>query len=429
MSTPTFRSLLLPHADPNGDLAQMISDDNLATVVDDVFDEDGFLPDVSRFVDLTQHEIQALKTTYNLADAHTHQSQSRAQRKIVNSLPQLWYESEENQQAHAEERFLDAFFRLHKQPTAAAMSKTLLSYSASVSTMVAAMYLQQRDMSVSLVTPCFDNLVDLLKHMGVALRAFPEESLHEVGTLYDSMTETVATDAIYVVDPNNPTGFTLLKDGKDGFAELIRFCKDTGKLLIMDFCFASFVLCSDDLDRVDIYRMLEESGVSYLAIEDTGKTWPVQDAKAAMLTASEDIREDIYNIHTAVLLNVSPFVLKFLTRYVEDSIEDGFASVSDVIRENRATARTALAGTMLEYQAPVVDTSVAWFRISDPDTTASDLQAHLFEHEIYLLPGTFFHWDEPERGEEFVRIALARKPDEFAAAMTAMREVLCRDDD
>ena len=45
---------------------------------------------------------------------------------------------------------------------------------------------------------------------------------------------------------------------------------------------------------------------------------------------------------------------------------------------------------------------------SDPDTTASDLQARLFEHEIYLLPGTFFHWDEPARGEEFVRIASGR---------------------
>jgi aspartate/methionine/tyrosine aminotransferase len=402
----------------------MISDDNLAAIVDDVFTEDPFLPDVSQFVDLTQHEIQALKTTYNLADAHTHQRQSRAQREIVANLPQVWYESENGLQSEAEERFLDAFFRLHKQPTAAAMSKTMLSYSASVSTMVAAMYLKQRNMSVSLVTPCFDNLVDLLKHMGVPLDAFPEESLHEVGTLYQKLSETVGTDAIYVVDPNNPTGFTLLKDGKDGFAELIRFCKDTGKLLIMDFCFASFVLCSDGLDRVDIYRMLEDSGVSYLALEDTGKTWPVQDAKAAMLTASEDIREQIYNIHTAVLLNVSPFVLNMLTQYVEDSIEDGFASVRDVISENRRTAREALTGTMLEYLEPVVETSVAWFHIANPNITATDLQAFLFAHEIYVLPGTFFYWDEPERGERYVRVALARRPEEFGDAMAAMREVL-----
>ena len=34
-------------------------------------------------VDITQHEIAALKTKYNLADAHTHQSQSGAQIQII----------------------------------------------------------------------------------------------------------------------------------------------------------------------------------------------------------------------------------------------------------------------------------------------------------------------------------------------------------
>lgn len=381
------------------------------------------VPDIKEFVDLTQHEIEALRTRYNLADAHTHQRQSESQQKIVANLPDLWYEAENRLQADLEKQFLNAFFRLHKQPTAAAMSKTLLSYSASISTMVAAMYLHQRGMSVSLVSPCFDNLVDLLKHMRVDLRSFPEESLHDVDRIYERLS-AVTTDAIYLVDPNNPTGFTLLKDGKRGFAEVIRFCKDTGKILIMDFCFASFVLCSDGLDRIDIYRMLEESGVTYLAIEDTGKTWPVQDAKCAMLTASEDIRQDIYNIHTAVLLNVSPFVLNFLTHYVEDSIDDKFASVADLIKKNRAVARKMLADTVLEHIEPVVETSVAWFRITQPDLTATQLQEQLFSNEIYVLPGTFFYWDNPDRGERYIRIALARRPEEFADAMAAMRKVL-----
>ncbi|MBP2329643.1 aspartate/methionine/tyrosine aminotransferase [Kibdelosporangium banguiense] len=394
---------------------------------DDVIAEgESAVPDVSKFVDLTQHEIQALKTRYNLADAHTHQRQSPRQERIVTDLSDLWHYSEDNLQSHLEQRFLDAFFRLHEQPTAAAMNKTLLSYSASVSTMVAAMYLQQRNMSVSLVTPCFDNLVDLLRHMRVELASFPEEWLHDVARIHERMSQ-VGTDAIYLVDPNNPTGFTLLKDGRSGFAELLRMCKETSKLLIMDFCFASFVLCSEGIDRVDIYQMLEESGVTYMVIEDTGKTWPVQDAKCAMITASEDIHEDVYNIHTAVLLNVSPFVLSFLTRYVEDSIADGFASVRDVITENRASAREALEGRILEYVPPVVDTSVAWFKIVKPGLTATQLQAKLFENEIYVLPGTYFYWDDKEKGEEYVRIALARRPEEFADAMTAMRKVLLND--
>jgi len=383
-------------------------------------------PGAPTLVDLTQHEIEALKTRFNLADAHTHQRQAPSQDKIVARLPDLWYESENTQQAFHEQRLIEAFFRLHKQPTAAALGKTLLSYSASVSTMVAAMYCAQRDMTVALVEPCFDNLVDLLKHMQTPLAALPEHYLADPETIYDNL-KKIEADALYLVDPNNPTGFSLLKDGRRGFEEVVRFCKDHGKMLLIDFCFASFALCDPRHDRFDIYELLEDSGVTYAAIEDTGKTWPVQDAKVAMITASEDIREDIYNIHTAVLLNVSPFVLNVLTHYIEDSIQDGFGSVRDVIEENRCTARGALIGTVLDYVEPVVNTSVAWFRLTAPELTATEMQRlFLAEEQVYVLPGTYFYWRQPEKGERYIRIALARPPETFAAAMTAMRGVLDR---
>ena len=379
--------------------------------------------DISEFVDLTQHEIKALRTRYNLADAHTHQRQSPSQDKVVSRLPELWYESEEKQQAFFEKRFINAFFRLHKQPTAAARGKTLLSYSASVSTMVGAMYLAQHDMSVSLVEPCFDNLVDLLKHMGVGVAPLPEEVLADPGAIYQQLGK-IHTDALYLVDPNNPTGFSLLKDGRHGFSEVVRWCRDTGTVLMIDFCFASFALCDERFDRFDVYQLLEDSGVTYMAIEDTGKTWPVQDAKCAMITVSDDIREQVYNIHTAVLLNVSPFVLNVLAQYVEDSIHDEFASIREVISENRRVAKESLTGTILEHVEPVVNTSVAWFRITAEEITATQLQARLLEHEIYVLPGTYFYWDDSSKGERYIRVALARKPEMFAAAMRLTREVL-----
>ncbi|MFF3288455.1 aminotransferase class I/II-fold pyridoxal phosphate-dependent enzyme [Streptomyces sp. NPDC003023] len=382
--------------------------------------------DVSTFVDLTQHEIEALKTRFNLADAHTHQRQSASQERIVASLPELWYESERKQQAHFEEQFLDAFFRLHRQPTAREMGRTLLSYSASVATMVAGMYLKQRDLSVALVEPCFDNLVDLLRNMQVPISPVPEHALHETGSIYDRLVENVDADAIYLVDPNNPTGFTLLAQQLDGFREVVRYCVDHGKVLVMDFCFASFALCDDKIGRVDIYRLLEDSGVTYMVMEDTGKTWPIQDAKCAMITASRDIHEEVYNLHTSVLLNVSPFVLNMVTQYVEDSIADDFGSVRDIIETNGAAARAALHGTILEFQEPVVGTSVAWFRIRPEHVTATELQAVLFDEEVYVLSGTFFYWDSPEKGERYLRLALAREPELFAGAMERMQKVLER---
>src|ERR1044071_9255987 len=44
--------------------------------------------------DITQHEIAALRTRFNLADAHTHQNQSASQRRIIENLPNLWYSAD-----------------------------------------------------------------------------------------------------------------------------------------------------------------------------------------------------------------------------------------------------------------------------------------------------------------------------------------------
>ncbi|MEU6065742.1 MULTISPECIES: aminotransferase class I/II-fold pyridoxal phosphate-dependent enzyme [Streptomyces] len=382
--------------------------------------------DNRQFTDLTQHEIQALRTRFNLADAHTHQRQSATQQDIVSRLPELWYEAENGLQATYEQRFIESFFRLHGQRAALERKKTMLSYAASISTMVAGMYLRQQRMSVTLVEPCFDNLYDVLDNMGVPLYPIDEAALHDPDRIYAELKRRVRTDALFLVDPNNPTGFTLLQYGRRGFEEVVRFCKDHNKLLIFDFCFASFTLFGSELERFDVYELLERSRVSYLAIEDTGKTWPVQDAKAAMITPSDDIHEDVYNLHTSVLLNVSPFVLNMLTQYVEDSRADQLASVREVLGVNRDAIGKALDGTVLELQDPIAEVSVAWARINHPELTATELQRVLGAAEVYVLPGRYFFWSQPDKGESYLRFALAREPRTFADAMGRMREALDR---
>lgn len=382
------------------------------------------LSDDNDFVDITQHEIQALKTKHNLADAHTHQRQSITQREIVKQLPQLWFEAEEKLQADLEKRFINAFFELHKQPTAIKKGKTLLAYAASISTLVAAMYVAQRKLTVSLIEPCFDNLHDVLKNCGVKMLPVNENVLLEVGSIYDRLVKEVKGDALFLVDPNNPTGSTFLRHGRKGFEEVVRYCKDHDKLLMLDLCFAAFALMDEGIGRFDVYEVLESSGVKYIAIEDTGKTWPVQDAKCSLLTVSDDIYHNIYNIHTSVLLNVSPFVLNMLTQYLEDARRENLFSVKSVLEANRAFARQKLQGSMLEFQEPYAKISVGWFKIRNPDVTATELQKYLAEHHVYVLPGTYFFWTDHSKGERFIRIALARDPHMFASAITEMRRVL-----
>ena len=375
-------------------------------------------------VDLTQHEILGLTKAFNLSDAHTHQRQSHTQREIVAALPTLWYRAEDTLQIESEHAFVDAFFRLHGQPTALEKNRALLSYAASISTVIVGMYLRQRRLSVTLIEPCFDNLHDVLDNAGVPIVSIDERCFEDPSTIYENLEQHVRTDALFLVDPNNPTGFSLLQHGRDGFEEVVRFCRDHNKILLLDFCFAAFALADPAVERFDVYALLEESGITYMAIEDTGKTWPVQDAKCAILMASDDIWADVYNIHTSVLLNVSPFVLQLLRAYVEDSIGDDLASVRRVSVANREAATTILAGSILEYQPPTVDVSVAWFQINHPKLWATRLHADLMDVGVSVLPGTGFYWSTPSRGEGYVRVALAREPQMFASAMLQLREAL-----
>ena len=374
--------------------------------------------------DITQHEIEALKHVYNVSDAHTHQSQSNTQRTIVERLPELWYESEQTRQYDMEQKFLNNFFRVRKQPVAMRNNNSLLVYAASIAMAIAANYLMKKRMTVGLLHPCFDNIVDLLKHMEVPLKPVEEQWFHDPSKIYENLDKHIESDSIFIVDPNNPTGFTLFDFGREGWKELIRFAKDRKKLLIFDFCFASFLLSHKTIELFDVYEMLEDSGVSYIAMEDTGKTWPLQDAKAAILKTSADIYDDIYAIHTAYLLNVSPFILNVLTQYVVDSEADNFASVTDLLERNRHVAERILSGSLLEPLDPIARVSVLWCKITDPTVTATSLKQHLTEYGIHLLPGTYFYWADKAGGERFVRIALARNTEVFAPAMHLLRTAL-----
>ncbi|CAL9327809.1 hypothetical protein [Streptomyces sp. enrichment culture] len=99
-------------------------------------------------------------------------------------------------------------------------------------------------------------------------------------------------------------------------------------------------------------------------------------------------------------------------------------SIRDVVTTNRETAQKVLAGSLLEHIDPAVNVSVAWFRITDENLKATDLQRKLTEHDVYVLPGTYFFWHTPEKGERYVRMALARDAAEFEEAVLTLREVV-----
>jgi len=376
-------------------------------------------------VDITQHEIEALKIRFNLADAHTHQSQSKKQQEIVSSLPELWYLSEEKTQYQCEQDFIDVFYRFHGQNTALARREDIyLVYAASIGMHITATYLKKYNLSVGLIEPCFDNLHDLMKHMKIPMSPLKESLFSDINKVYQNlMQHAITVDAIVLVDPNNPTGFSIFNGSDEAFLEVVRFCVYFNKTLILDFSFSAFIKASGG-ERYDIYAILENSGVSYIAMEDTGKTWPLQDAKVSTILPSKDLVPEIYPIVTSVLLNVSPFVLNLVTEYVKASEEDNFQSVSSLLNRNRDIVKQMLAGTLLKYIEPQTKTSVAWFEITDPTIHADELHEHLRQYGVYVLSGRYFYWHNPRQGQRYIRLALARDTDVFTESVKAIKEGL-----
>ena len=372
-----------------------------------------------QFEDLTQHEVQALKHKYNFADAHTHQSQSISQLEIVKRLPELWLESEQIKQEVLNRRFIQTFYKVRKIESALMPNNIMLHYAASVATIQVANFLLKKRLTVSLLEPCFDNLYEILMHMEIPLSPLKEDLLHEEDKIYENLKNHVKTDALFIIDPNNPTGFTLLdKKNKQSFENLVRFCKDYDKILIIDYCFANFLMNDEEIELYDTYKILRESGVKYMAIEDTGKTWPIQDAKIAMLKVSDNLYDELYSIYTAYILNVSPFILNFLTEYIKDSQKHQFASTKNLLNTNRRIIEEIFDNSILKIQNPKGKVSVAWCEIMDPNLTATELQRILCTGGVYVLPGTYFFWHNPAQGERYIRIALARNTDNFLEGMS-----------
>lgn len=373
--------------------------------------------------DLTQFEIQGLASANNFADARPHQRPSAAEEPIVRDLYNVWDHSQDVSQAVIEEGFVRTFFGFHGQHSLAAEpDRSNLSYSASIAMMVVATFLRLRRASVTLIEPCFDNLSELLNQNEVSLRPIDETAIFDSPDVAAALRAGNVGDALVIVDPNNPTGSTSFTDHAQRFREIVRYCRDHGKVLVLDFSFASFL--NSGAGRPDVYSLLDASGVTYLAIEDTGKTWPTHDLKAGVLTVSRNIEQEVRNLHTGVLLNVSPFALELITRFIGASTADGFRSVSLLLARNRATLVRALSGSKLEHLRPTAGVSVAWCRLREG--TATDLQAELATSGVHVLPGTHFYWSDRSRGESFVRVALAREPERFERSADLLRRALLR---
>lgn len=368
---------------------------------------------------LTQYETRALRTDFNLADAHTHQNQSELEREIVANLPNLFYEAVASKQHEVDALAITSYHELSGQTTANSWASSHLCYSASMAMEVVANYLRLNEIKVGLIEPTFDNIPDILKRHQIDLTPIDDEQLAcSAEVNWGELLSNYAGQAIFLTLPNNPTGTYLTEFNFETLAET---CKRLDILLMIDMCFRLY----EPAFLYDQYKILKRVDVPCVIIEDTGKVWPALDLKFSILNCHPALSEKIYDIHSDFLLNVSPFILRVLPEFFEASKKEGFKSTRQLVKKNRAYLRDTLAGTFLEVAFPDSNISVEFLRINAP-IKSTEVQTHLAYDGVYVLPGDMFFWNTPALGQSYIRIALAREFNQFKASIDKLSDALKR---
>jgi aspartate/methionine/tyrosine aminotransferase len=368
---------------------------------------------------LTQYEIDTLPQTYNLSDGHAFRRWLPAEEAIIDRSAQLFKNYNRLRQVEIEREYIGDFYRLARQTCDVDAFGFLMCFTASMAFEIIANYLRLNQLSLSLIEPCFDNLADIFQRHRVSMRPIPDPLLEAPGDALVAALSGQDSNAICLVTPNNPTGLTLTERN---LRRLLHHAKDRGKLLILDNCFRAYLPRHLVYDQ---YRLVLESGVDAILIEDTGKTWPSSEIKAPFfaVTRAGGLFDRIYDIYTDFLLHVSPVGIKLMHEFICLSLKDEMASIHEVVRVNRKALYDNLDGTFLiPCERPFA--SVAWLRV-DHSLNGLELKQMLDEHGVFVLPGNHFYWHDQNQGENFIRVALARDADMFREAANLLGKV-CR---
>lgn len=370
-------------------------------------------------VTLTEIEALGLASQHDMANGHASQELAPTQRRIIERLPEIWLQAAGQKSRNAELIFKDAFIKLAQTPSLTSYDNFKICPTASSSIDTVATWLAERHLKTALLEPTFDNLYLILKRRGVEVTALPEEVLHSA----EFRNQLDDVDAVFLVNPNNPTGRVLT--GAQ-LTEIVEWCADSGKTLIIDNTFRFFAAQSFDL-----YQILLDSKVTFFSIEDTGKVWPTQEIKASLLFCSANVIEEIGIIYDEIFLCHSNFALGVLSEFLLDAHDRGLEeAVWKEVSLRRDAFRAGLDGTILEINPQSISStiSVEWVAIRSHFASDLALAEHFKSLNLVLLPGRQFYWSQKGHGAHttMARFALLKPHHEFLVSVAVINQELRR---
>ena len=261
--------------------------------------------------------------------------------------------------------------------------------------------------SLAMLEPTFDNIPALARRAGLEIVAIQE---------FNQLPEDLDVDAVFLVIPNNPTGWI---PAEGAFIKMATSLAHRQAPLIIDRTFRFFE------DAAYLERVI--SGVPnlrWVTIDDTGKTWSTLENKVSVISSNEmGVIDDIRAIGEEITLNVSPIALALCTAAIR--LEMGPSRIRSVVDTNRAhLARSILKFGGLVHLHPS-RLSVAALHLDHAlGVSGAELAARASERGSGILPGRQFYWESPRRGDAIVRVALARDIEFFEGALAVLEDVL-----
>jgi aspartate/methionine/tyrosine aminotransferase len=364
---------------------------------------------------LTQVEISSRNNLrWPWADGHMGWYDAPWMEGMPNRLPHCDATANRMTDREVEYEYFDAFMNLFKQFGSEGVFYKVLP-SASLSIDVVTALAKRRGMRMQLIEPVFDNLYLYSHERGIQITPLPEEHLRTYGA--DAISSDV--DMVFIVNPNNPTGFTLTESE---FREIADRCARHRITLAIDASFRAY-----DLSGTDHYSILRDEGCSWITIEDTGKTFPTRERKASILCCSNDLKKDLAELVEIHVLGWSSPVLLYLKEMIDAVGKIGISqAIIEPTQRRRAAVRQNLKGTYLRPTKIGLHSTlpVEFLEITDDRFSDELLTQHMAKYSVGVLPGHHFFWSESTKTNRFIRVALLKPEAGFLEGLIAFRSAI-----
>lgn len=368
---------------------------------------------------LTELEVFGLSVKYNLADGHSYISAKSHFEEVLEGLPALWELAVKTPIPAMELIFKNKFAHYFGLNGLVGHRHFSVCPTASNSIDIVGAWARSMAYTIGLVEPTFDNIAQLLRRREVNLEAIPEGMFADL-TALEKMVCDKKLDALFMVNPNNPTGFVV---DAMRMSEVIEMCRRHNVVLILD---TSFRFCHRS--TIDEYALLIDSGVPFIILEDTGKQWPTLDTKASLLSYSEELALGIRNIYEELYLCSSNFSLSVIGGFIDATVaKGGLAYMQSVVEQNLQIAKTALNDSLVTVEGIESDSimSVLWLNIERTGCTDIELAQYLSTYDVAVLPGRYFYWNSHEAcGHNHIRIALMKSAEKFGLSVLRLKKAL-----